>query len=108
VTRHHLGAVVFWMTGALLSFSVMAVSIRGLADRLSIFEMLTIRSACSLAVMLVLAFWRPHLRSELAPRAMGLHALRNIPHFAGQYAWAVAVTLLPLATVFTLEFTIPA
>jgi drug/metabolite transporter (DMT)-like permease len=107
VMRHHLGAVVFWMTGALLSFSVMAVSIRGLADTLNVFEMLTIRSACGLIVILALALWRAEFRGELAPRSMTLHALRNIPHFGGQYAWALAVTLLPLATVFTLEFTVP-
>lgn len=107
VARHHLGAVVFWMTGALISFSVMAVSIRGLADTLNVFEMLTIRSACGLIVILALALWRAEFRAELAPRSMRLHALRNISHFVGQYAWALAVTLLPLATVFTLEFTVP-
>jgi drug/metabolite transporter (DMT)-like permease len=37
-----------------------------------------------------------------------LHALRNSVHFASQYAWALSLTLLPLATVFALEFTMPA
>jgi drug/metabolite transporter (DMT)-like permease len=34
--------------------------------------------------------------------------MRNLVHFGGTYAWAVGVTLLPLATVFALEFTTPA
>jgi drug/metabolite transporter (DMT)-like permease len=39
---------------------------------------------------------------------MVLHILRNSVHFASQYAWALSLTLLPLATVFALEFTMPA
>ena len=108
MTRTNLGLVVLWMTGALLSFSTMAVSIRGLAGRLNIFEILTIRSGCGLIVLLVLVAARPELRPTLALRHMGLHAVRNSVHFASQYAWALSLTLLPLATVFALEFTMPA
>jgi drug/metabolite transporter (DMT)-like permease len=39
---------------------------------------------------------------------MGLNLLRNTVHYASQYAWAFALTILPLATVFALEFTMPA
>ena len=38
---------------------------------------------------------------------MGLHLQRNVIHFFGQYAWALGVTLLPLAMVFAIEFTTP-
>lgn len=50
----------------------------------------------------------PELRATLALQRMGLHAVRNSVHFASQYAWALSLTLLPLATVFALEFTMPA
>jgi drug/metabolite transporter (DMT)-like permease len=96
------------MTGALLSFSAMAVSIRGLAGRLNIFEILTIRSGTGVLVLLALLATHPELRATLALRRMGLHAVRNSVHFASQYAWALSLTLLPLATVFALEFTMPA
>jgi drug/metabolite transporter (DMT)-like permease len=96
------------MTGALLSFSAMAVSIRGLAGRLNIFEILTIRSGTGVLVLLALVATHPKLRATLALRRMGLHAVRNSVHFASQYAWALSLTLLPLATVFALEFTMPA
>jgi drug/metabolite transporter (DMT)-like permease len=96
------------MTGALLSFSTMAVSIRGLAGTLNIFEILTIRNACGVLFLLGLAATRQDLRATLAPRRMALHAVRNSVHFASQYAWALSLTLLPLATVFALEFTMPA
>jgi len=96
------------MTGALLSFCAMAISIRGLAGRLNIFEILAIRSGCGVAVLLVLVASQPELRKALALKRMTLHAVRNSVHFAAQYAWALSLTLLPLATVFSLEFTMPA
>jgi len=108
VTSAHIGRVVLWMSGVLLSFSVMAVSIRALARTFNVFEILALRNAAGLAILLALACARPALRASLLPRRMGMHALRNSVHFAAQYAWALSITLLPLATVFALEFTNPA
>ena len=42
------------------------------------------------------------------PRRMGLNLLRNTVHYASQFSWALALTMLPLAMVFALEFTMPA
>jgi drug/metabolite transporter (DMT)-like permease len=96
------------MVGALLSFSVMAVSIRALAKAgLSIFEILAIRSGVALLVLLVLLAVRPELRVHARPRRMKLNMLRNCVHYAAQYAWALSITMLPLAMVFALEFTMP-
>src|SRR5471032_521642 len=96
------------MVGALLSFSVMAVSIRQLArGGLSIFEILAIRSAVALLVLGVLLVVRPELRIHTRPRRMGLNLLRNTVHYASQYCWALSLTMLPLAMVFALEFTMP-
>ncbi len=103
-----IGRVVVWMSGALLSFSVMAVSIRALAATFSVFEILAVRSAGGLIVLAALALMRPALRPLLRTRRIGLHALRNSVHFAAQYAWALSITLLPLGTAFALEFTMPA
>lgn len=97
------------MVGALLSFSVMAVSIRQLSTGgLNIFEILAIRSGVALLVLFVLLAVRPDLRPYALPRRMGLNLLRNTIHYASQFAWAVALTMLPLAMVFALEFTMPA
>lgn len=96
------------MLGALLSFSAMAVSVRELAGALTIFEVLAVRSALGLAIILAIGVARPHLLRGLAFRHMRLHLLRNGVHYAAQYAWATSLTLLPLATVFALEFTMPA
>ena len=96
------------MTGALISFSVSALAVRALGKQLNIFEILTIRSGTGALVLLALVAARPELRRDIAPRYMGYHLARNTTHFAGQYAWALAVTVLPFATVFSLEFTTPA
>ena len=96
------------MVGALSSFSAMAVSIRELSRaNLSIFEILAIRSGVALLVLLVLLALRPELRPYALPRRMKLNLLRNTVHYASQFAWALSITMLPLAMVFALEFTMP-
>jgi drug/metabolite transporter (DMT)-like permease len=107
VAQQKLGLVVLWMTGALLSFSASAVAIRALARHLTTFEILSIRSGFGLIVLLALVAARADLRKELALKKMGLHLARNSIHFCGTYTWTLAVTLLPFATVFALEFTMP-
>jgi drug/metabolite transporter (DMT)-like permease len=109
VVTSKLVRVVLWMIGTLLSFSGMAVSIRELAKAgLSIFEILAIRSGVALLVLLVLLVVRPDLRAYALPRRMPLNFLRNTVHYASQYAWSLSLTMLPLALVFALEFTMPA
>jgi drug/metabolite transporter (DMT)-like permease len=106
--RADLAWLSLWMAGTLLSFTTVAVSVRALAGALSAFEMMTVRSAFGLVVLLGLMAARPALRHELSLRRLRLHAVRNTLHFASQIGWTIAVTLLPLATVFALEFTMPA
>ena len=108
IRRADIAWLSFWMTGTLLSFTVVAVSVRALAGALSPFEMMSFRSASGLAALLALMTARPALRGDLSLRRLRLHAVRNTLHFASQIGWTVAVTLLPLATVFALEFTMPA
>ena len=109
MTDNKIARVVLWMVGALLSFSVMAVSIRELSrGGLSIFEILAIRSGVALFVLLTLLAVRKDLRVHALPRRMGLNLFRNTVHYASQYSWALSLTMLPLATVFALEFTMPA
>jgi len=108
VQRRDLVRAVLWMVGALVSFSAMAVSVRVLSVRLHIIEILAIRNFGGLAMLLAFGATRPALFHAMTRRRAGLHLMRNCCHFAGQYLWAVSLTLLPLATVFALEFTMPA
>jgi drug/metabolite transporter (DMT)-like permease len=106
--RQNLAAVVLWMAGALLSFSATAVSVRALSRTLGTFEILALRNAAGVAILLSAALVNPALRADMRPHALGMHVLRNGVHFAATYAWTLGVVLLPLATVFALEFTAPA
>ena len=103
-----LARVVLWMLGTLLSFSAMAVSIRELSATLSIMEILSTRSAIALLILGALMAARPQLRHAINRRRLPLHVLRNGIHFGAQYLWASSLLLLPLSTVFALEFTMPA
>jgi drug/metabolite transporter (DMT)-like permease len=94
-----------WMGGAVVSFSVMAIAVRELLRTLGVFEILFLRSLVSLALLapvLALAGW-----GTLRTGRFGLHLVRNLFHISGQYAWVHAIALLPLATVFAIEFTMP-
>jgi drug/metabolite transporter (DMT)-like permease len=102
-------AAVLWMVGTLLSFSTVAVSIRELSHvGFTIFEILMVRAGGMLIIVSTLLIFRPALRAHTRPQRMGLNFLRNTIHFVSQYAWATSLTLLPLAMVFALEFTMPA
>jgi drug/metabolite transporter (DMT)-like permease len=94
-----------WMGGALLSFSLMAIAVRELLGTLGSFEILFLRSLVSLVVMLALLPWSG--MRALRTRLIGVHVIRNVFHFGGQYAWVYAIGMLPLATVFAIEFTMP-
>lgn len=108
MTQRNVRALVFWMSGALLSFSTTAVAIRALAPALDVFETLALRNAIGLAILGAAALGKPSLRAGFGTRRLPLQVGRNLVHFGATYAWALGVTLLPLATVFALEFTAPA
>ncbi|MGD9924765.1 MAG: DMT family transporter [Pseudorhodoplanes sp.] len=99
--------VVLWMTGTLFSFTILAVSIRVLAGSISVFEILVIRCAGAIFILLMLLAVRPSLRADLPTRRLPMHVFRSSVHLVGQLCWATSLTLLPFATVFALEFTLP-
>ena len=94
-----------WMGGAVLSFSLMAIAVRELAHTMGSFEILFLRSAVSLAIMTAIVAYVG--MGRLRTRRFGLHVLRNLFHFGGQYAWVYSIAMLPLAMVFAIEFTMP-
>ena len=94
-----------WMGCALLSFVLMAISVRELHHAMGSFEILFLRSIVSLLIML--AILPRYGGRALITQRFGLHVVRNVLHFAGQYAWVFAIGALPLATVFAIEFTMP-
>ncbi|MBB95786.1 MAG: EamA family transporter [Rhodobacteraceae bacterium] len=100
------GRAAAWMLGAIASFSSMAVAGREVSAQLDTFELMMYRSLVGVlivsAVLTVRSRW-----SDVSTDRIGLHLVRNIAHFAGQNLWFYAVTVIPLAQVFALEFTQP-
>ncbi len=95
-----------WMTGSIVSFSAMAVAGRAVQHSMTVFEMMTWRSGVGLVIVAAIALTRGRLR-DLPPQRLPLHILRNLAHFAGQNLWFWALSMIPLAQVFALEFTAP-
>ena len=96
------------MTGALLSFCAMAVSVRVLAGTLSVMEILALRAGLGLAVMAALAATGADLRATINSQHLPLHLFRNAVHVGSSFLWAMSLLLIPLAMTFALEFTTPA
>ncbi|WPZ32613.1 DMT family transporter [Thalassobaculum sp. OXR-137] len=96
---------VLWMMGALVSFTTMALAARELTHEMSVFQALSFRSIICVAVLTAIAAFN---RFEgVRTDKIGLHLSRNVIHFAGQFGWVYGLSLLPLAAVFSIEFTVP-
>lgn len=95
-----------WMTGALVSFCLMAIAGRELAGGMGTFQILLSRSVIGLVVVSIL-IWSSGRTQLFHTRRLGLHVGRNVFHFVGQYGWFLGLGLMPLANVFALEFTTP-
>ncbi len=96
----------FWMIGAILSFSSMAVAGRELSLHHDTFEIMMYRSIVGIivvaTVLSAIRGWH-----QVTTERLSLHAIRNALHFTGQNLWFYAVGVIPLAQVFALEFTQP-
>ena len=96
----------FWMIGAMVSFSLMAVSGRELAPELNTFEIMFFRSLIGLVIVVTIGTLARTLHQIKADR-LGLHMLRNTAHFTGQNLWFLAVAFIPFSQLFALEFSTP-
>ncbi len=95
-----------WMIGAILSFCAMAIGGRQVSHLHDTFEIMTARSAIGFGIVLAGAAISGQL-GQISAERLGGHALRNLVHFSGQNLWFWALTLIPLAQLFALEFTSP-
>ena len=95
-----------WMSGAIASFCAMAVAGRELSGQFDTFEIMMYRSLFGVIIVIMLAgltgTWK-----QINRQSIGTHLVRNMAHFTGQNLWFYAVTVIPLAQVFALEFTSP-
>lgn len=94
------------MAGWLTLMLVIAVAGREATRELAVFQVMEMRSLIGLLLM-----W-PLVRAAggfavLKTQRLRDHATRNTVHYAAQYAWFAALTMIPLAQVVAIEFTMP-
>lgn len=102
-----------WMVGAIFAFSMTAVAGREAThalstSALSISQLVFFRNVIGLVLvtLLVLKYTTVQQR-RLTASAFKLHLGRNTSHFMGQWCWFYGLSVLPLAQVFAIEFTVP-
>ena len=94
-----------WMIGAAVSLVAMAVLIRFLTPKYSVLELIFLRNVINLMLMTPWLL-RTGLGSLKTAR-LPAHGLRNALLYTGNVAWFFAVTLVPLAELAALQFTMP-
>lgn len=94
------------MSGAIAAFTGMAVAAREISAVHDTFEIMAARSIVGLGIVVLAGALTGQLGRISANRLWG-HALRNAVHFTGQNLWFWALTMIPLAQLFALEFTSP-
>jgi drug/metabolite transporter (DMT)-like permease len=101
-----LSKAALWMAGWLALMVVMTIAGRGATRELPVFQVMEVRSLIGLVLLAPLvhaAGGRPALRT----RRLGRHIMRNVVHYGAQFGWFVALTMIPLAQVVSIEFTMP-
>lgn len=95
-----------FMLGSVAAFSAMAIATRQIKGVHDTFEILGYRSVVGFLLVLVIGTMTGQI-GRVRRQRLGGHLLRNLCHFTGQSLWFWAVTMIPLAQVFALEFTSP-
>ncbi len=95
-----------WMAGWLLLMVVIAVAGREATRELTMFQVMLLRSLLGLAMLWPLIHRAGGLRAMRTQR-LPQHMARNVVHYAAQYGWFAALSLIPLAQLVAIEFTMP-
>lgn len=99
-------AAALWMTGSITGFSLLAVAGRQIGQDLDPFEIMGYRSAIGIVAIVAAALVSGQL-GRIRATHLPMHGLRNALHFSGQVLWLFALTRIPLAQLFALEFSYP-
>ena len=94
------------MAGWLACIVVMTVAGREATSRISVFQVMELRSLMGILLLYPLVRREGGLRT-MKTSHLKRHVLRNVVHFGAQCCWFLALTLIPLAQVISIEFTMP-
>jgi drug/metabolite transporter (DMT)-like permease len=95
-----------WMAGWLTCLTVMAVAGRETTRELHVFQVMVIRSLLGLVLLVPLVHHSGGLKAMRTGHPWR-HIFRNSVHYGAQFSWLMALSLIPLAQVVSLEFTMP-
>ncbi len=101
-----LSKAALWMGGWLSLMVVIAVAGREATRELAVFQIMELRSIIGFAMLYPLLHASGGLAAVRTSRPRQ-HMARNVVHYAAQYGWFVALTMIPLAQVVAIEFTMP-
>lgn len=96
-----------WILGSLISFSSMAIAGRELDGVVTIAVILLVRSVAGIVLTGGTIARSDFSSLRISPSVLRALLLRNIAHWGASFCWFLGVTLLPLAEVFAIEFTMP-
>ena len=94
-----------WMLGFIINITIMAISIKELSVKYSSFEIQNFRNIFSIIIILSIYMFKN--TPQIKTFQVKTNLIRHIFHFIGQSAWTWGLTVLPLAVVFSIEFTMP-
>jgi drug/metabolite transporter (DMT)-like permease len=95
-----------WMAGWLVAMLMLLVAGRATTRELNVFEIMEIRSLIGIVMLYPLVRMHGGILAMKTSRPL-LHIGRNVFHYAAQYLWFLALTLIPIAQVVSIEFTMP-
>lgn len=94
-----------WMIASGLGFTLMAVAIKFLGNRLDSFQIAFFR--CLIGFVAILPFVAGYGLPALKTRSLGIHALRGLFGLIAMFASYYAIARIPLASYTALSFTKP-
>jgi drug/metabolite transporter (DMT)-like permease len=95
-----------WMAGWLSAMVIMAVAGRETTRELAVFQIMEMRSIIGLFMLYPLIRMSGGFATMKTSRPLQ-HVARNLVHYGAQYGWFLALSLIPLAQVVSIEFTMP-
>lgn len=94
------------MAGWLSLLVIIAVAGREATRELAVFQVMELRSVIGLLMLYPLVRASGGLPAMKTMRGRD-HVARNVVHYAAQFGWFAALTMIPLAQVVAIEFTMP-
>jgi drug/metabolite transporter (DMT)-like permease len=101
-----LARAALWMAGWLALMLLMSVAGRAATLDIDVFQIMEMRAIIGLALIWPLVHAAGGL-GAMRSVVIGRHVARNLVHYVAQYAWLLALTMIPLAQLISIEFTMP-